>query len=249
MYNLLSFGAGTVGDILVFIVIMIFGVIACSRGFFRCLVGFVGTVLSIVLAFLFCKATAISLQSWFGLLDKLTDAFVKLFSNIKSLNVDVSGNVSDNLTNVGVPAFIVYIIIGSFVDLSTIASGTTAAQLVAPVVANMVLLLISFLIIFILVKIICFILNNTLGEAISNIPVIKSVNAFLGFVLGVIEGLFLIYCILYILALFQAEAINSYISTTVLISAFYNHNILGYLINWLISADWFVDYITAITNS
>ncbi len=249
MYNLLSFGAGTIGDILVFVVVAIFGVIACSRGFFRCLVGFIGTILSIVLAFLFCKATAISLQSWFGLLDKLTDAFVGLFSNVKSLNIDVSGNVSENLTEVGVPAFIIYIIIASFVDVSSISSGTTAAQLISPVVANMVLLLISFLIIFILVKIICFILNRTLGEAISNIPIVKSVNAFLGFLLGVVEGLFLIYCILYILALFQAEAINSYISTTVLINAFYNHNILGYLINWLISADWFVDYITAIAGA
>lgn len=243
MSQLLSVNTGLVGDIVLAAVLLIFALAMGSRGFMRSLVGFLGTVLSVVLASLFAKTMASYLQEWFGLLDKFSDFFAELLSKIDILNVDVSKNVSEGLQTAGIPEIMITMIVSAFTGNEVIKEGTTAAQVVAPLMGQLLLLLISFVIIFALVKLIQFILNGTLSKAVENIPVVKSVNCMLGFILGIIEGLFIVYVVLYVCSIFQIQFITNFINSTTFIKFFYDNNLFAGLAKWVISSDWIIDYI------
>lgn len=236
-----------IGDIVLIAIVLIFAFIAAYKGFFRCLIGFVGTVLSIVLAFIFCRTMANSLQNWFGLLDTFTKGFTDLISKIPAFAVPIENNVEASLSAANVPAFVVKLIVEALAGESVVA-GTTPAQLIAPVVANMALLVLSFFGIFLVIKIICIILNKTFGEAIRNIPGVRSLNSLLGFILGAAEGLFFVYCLLFLAALFPIQAVTDFITQTTVMNYLYNNNLLGYLINWIISTDWLKDSIKQLTE-
>lgn len=244
MAQLLSVNMGLVGDIILAALLLIFAFATGSRGFMRSLVGFLGTVLSVVLAVVFSKTLASYFQEWFGLLDKFTEFFTNLLSKIEILNVDVSGNVTEGLETAGVPAFMIKLIVSAFAGGETIKTGTTAAQVIAPLIGQLLLLLISFILIFALIKIIQLILNGTISKAVETIPVIKSVNSMLGFILGAVEGLFFAYFILYVFSIFQIQAVTNFINSTTFIKALYDNNLFGWLAKWVVSSDWIIDYLT-----
>lgn len=246
MTQLLSVNMGLVGDVILAVILLIFAFATGSRGFMRSLVGFLGTVLSVVLAVVFSKTIASYFQEWFGLLDKFTNFFTDLLSKIEILNVDVSGNVTEGLQNAGIPEFMIKIIVSAFAGGETIKAGTTAAQVIAPLIGQLLLLLISFVLIFTIIKVLELILNGTISKAVETIPVVKSVNSMLGFILGAIEGLFFAYFILYVFSLFQIEVVTNFINSTTFIKVLYDNNLFGWFAKWVVSSDWIIDYLTGI---
>lgn len=244
MFSLLSTTPAVIADIVVILIILAFAAIACMRGFMKCLIGFVGTVLSVVLALLLCKVLSSFLQDAFGWLTSLSNFFAEQLSNISGLNVVVSS--TDELDGFGVPQFIVSTIAAAFSGGEEIPAGTTMAQLVAPVLAQLLLNIISFLIIFLLIKLLCFILDKTLGDFIKRVPIIKSVNAILGFAVGAIEAIFFLCGILSIVALFPVDALREFIDSTTIMKFFYNNNLAGMLFNLVISSSWVSDFVKTI---
>ncbi len=247
--NLLSASAvdaGLIGDIVLLAIILIVCLVTAKKGFARCAVGVLSWLLSIFLAFTFCKVLAQNLQNWFSWLDKLSSFFLSFFEGIEILNVDVSNNVSEDLTETGLPAFVVKYLSSLFTDTSEIPLGTTAAQLLAPYCAQLLLTVISFFIIFIGVKIIAMVLNATLSKAVENIPVVKEVNSILGFIVGIIYSVLFVGIAAFVLTLIPFEFITDFIEQTTLISFIYHNNPLGLLINWSMSSDWVKDFITTV---
>jgi len=243
MFDLLVTTPSIIVDIVVIAIILVFGAVACAKGFMRCLIGFIGTVMSVVLALLLCKAVSSFFQEKFGWLTSISDFFCDRLSSIASLNVAIGE--ADELSSLSVPAFIVAIIAEAFSG-TAIPSGTTAAELIAPVLAQMLLNAISFLLVFILIKIICFILNKTLGEAFKRIPGVRSVNAILGFVVGAFEAILFICAALFVITLFPTDGVRSFISSTTILNFFYNNNIAGMLFKLIVSSGWVVDFVTAL---
>lgn len=228
-------------DLVVIAIILVMAIVSSAKGFMKCLIGFIGTVMSIVLALLFCKAVSSFFQNQFGWLSSLSDFFCERFSSLSAFNVPIED--AKDLTNLNVPAFIVSVVIEAF-SSSPIPEGTTAAQLIAPVLAQYLLNIISFVIIFLLIKLVCFFLNKTLGEAFRTIPIIRSVNGILGFVVGVIEAVFLICTLLYVLSFIPADGVGEFIASTVIVQFFYENNIAGIIFKLTVSSGWVFDFVT-----
>lgn len=243
MFDLLVTTPAIIADIVVVVIILVFGAVACAKGFMRCLIGFVGTVMSVVLALLLCKAVSSFFQEQFRWLSSLSGFFCDRLSTIDSLNVAISE--ANELSSLSVPAFIVSIVAEAFSG-TPIPAGTTAAQLIAPVLAQMLLNVISFLLVFFLVKIICYILNKTLGEAFKRIPGIRSVNAILGFAVGAFEAILFICAALFVIALFPTDGVREFISSTSILNFFYNNNIAGMLFKLIVSSGWVTDFVTSL---
>lgn len=248
MFNLLSSTATApvvIVDLVVIAVILVMAIISCVKGFMKCLIGFIGTVMSIVLALLFCKAGSSFFQNQFGWLTALSNFFCDRFSSLGAFNVPISE--AAELTDMNVPAFIVSVIAEAFTS-APIPEGTTAAQLIAPVLAQYLLNIISFAIIFLLIKLVCFFLNKTLGELFRKIPIVRSVNAFLGFVVGAAEAVLLICTVLYIFSFIPADGLREFIASTTIVKFFYENNITGMLFKIVVSSGWVFDFVTNVTS-
>lgn len=244
MFDLLSSAVtapAVIVDIVAVAIILVMAVISCAKGFMKCLIGFIGTVMSVVLALLFCKAVSSFFQNQFGWLSAISNFFCDRFSTLSAFNVPISE--ASQLTDLNVPAFIVAVIAEAF-SSSPIPEGTTAAQLIAPVLAQYLLNILSFAIIFLLIKIICFFLNKTLGELFRTIPIVRSVNALLGFLVGAAEAILLICAILSVLSFIPAEGLGEFISTTTIVKFFYENNFAGMLFRLTVSSGWVFDFVT-----
>jgi len=230
-------------DIAVIAIILVMAIISSVKGFMKCLIGFIGTVMSVVLALLLCKTVSSFFQNQFGWLTSISNFFCERLSTISALNVDISD--PSELSPLNIPVFIISVVAEAF-SSEAIPAGTTAAELIAPVLAQYLLNIISFLIIFLLVKLVCFFLNKTLGEAFRNIPIVKSVNGVLGFAVGAIEAVLLVCTVLYILSLFPSDGIRDFISSTTVVYFFYNNNFAGLLFKLTVSSGWVFDFVTSL---
>lgn len=228
-------------DLVAIAVILVMAIISSVKGFMKCLIGFIGTVMSVVLALVFCKAVSSFFQNQFGWLSSLSEFFCERFSTLSAFNVPIED--ATDLTNMNVPAFIVSVIIEAF-SSSPIPEGTTAAQLIAPVLAQYLLNIVSFIIIFLLIKLVCFFLNKTLGEVFRTIPIVRSVNGVLGFAVGAIEAILLICTILYVISFIPADGLNEFIASTTIVQFFYKNNISGLLFKLTVSSGWVFDFVT-----
>lgn len=249
MFDLLSStvtAPAVIVDIAAIVIILIMAIVSGVKGFMKCLIGFIGTVMSIVLALLFCKAVSSFFQNQFGWLSSLSDFFCERFSSLDAFNVPISD--ASELTDMNVPAFIVSVVIEAF-SSSPIPEGATAAELIAPVLAQYLLNIISFAIIFLLIKLICFILNKTLGEVVRGIPLVRSVNALLGFLVGAVEAVLLICAVLAVISLIPADGLNDFIATTTIVHFFYENNFAGLLFKLTVSSGWVFDFVTSCVNS
>jgi len=241
MANLLSYSTPSIiCDVVVVLIVLIFGLIALSKGFFKCLMGFIGTIVAIVLAFTFAKTMSSYFEKWWGWLTKLTQFFTEKFSAINGFDMEITGDLNGDLSSAEVPAFIVSILIKVFSD-TEIPEGTTIAQLIASPLANLLIVAASFLIIFILIRLISVILANTVGLALNKMPVISGINKFFGFVLGIIEGLFLVYFILIVLSFIPVQAVTDMIYNSVLTRFLYDYNLFGWLLNFIINESFIKD--------
>lgn len=244
MINLLATTPAVIADIAVIAIILIVASVTAARGFMKCLIGFVGTVLSVVLALLLCKAVSAFFQDLFGWLTALSNFFAERLSTIDGLNVVVSS--TDQLSDFNVSQFIISAIASAFSGGEEIPAGTTMAQLMAPVLAQLLLNIISFLIVFILIKVICFILNKTLGEAVRQIPIVRSVNALLGFAIGIVEAVLFICGTLSVIMFFPIDPLREFITSTAVLNFFYENNFAGMLFNLVVSSSWIVDFVNSI---
>lgn len=237
MENYFKNTASWICDIVVILILIIFGLIALKKGFFKCLLGFIGTIASIVLAYLFCKTLMQYFESWWGWVSKLTAFFEDKFAAIPGFNQSITSDLNESLNAANVPGFIISIIVKAFAD-TPIPDGTTVAQLVAAPAANLLIMLASFLIIFLLVKAVCLLLAHTLGDLFNRLPVVGGINRFLGFILGIVEGLILVYALTTVMSILPFEPIHNMVSNSIVTKFFTDYNLLGVIFKWAMSTDF-----------
>jgi len=202
MNNLLV-SAGLITDGIVAAIVLIFVLVGVKKGFIKSVLSFFGTIVALIVAFIFCKQFAGILDDKFSLLSKLAGIVENTLDNNSKFAIELSaGAIQESLEAANIPGFIVSLIMQLPVVINnTYPAGTTVATLVAPVIANYILLLISFLGLFIIFKIVLIILK-LFADSIKKVKIIDVVDKLLGLVVGVIEATIVIYISLTVISFF-----------------------------------------------
>ena len=222
-----------------------------SKGFIKSILSFFGTIAAIVISFLLFKRFAVFLDEKFNMLLKLSTTVEGFLLKNSKFAIEISAeNIEASLSAAGVPRFMAAIILKlPVVTQNAYPEGTTLASLAAPLLANYLLLLISFLMLFIIIKIILILLNR-FADAIKGIKIVDTVDKILGFFVGAIEGLILIYIIFTILSIFPsffAKPLGMVKQSTVA-NYLYESDLLGKAFDKMIDKDKLNDNITDFIN-
>ena len=180
-------------DIVVIAILAIAGIVGCVKGFLKTLIGFFGTIITLVIAVWLAKYVSVLLENWFGLTTALTNWVMPT----------VAGECSDGVIS-GVMLIFAQILMGktsyNINDPETVQS-EEFINAFASSIGNIISTVITVIVLFILIKIALLILNKVF-EKISKSKVLGDLDKLLGFVLGVVKGafsIFMIFGIVYLL--------------------------------------------------
>jgi len=239
MNNLLV-SSGLIADGIVVAIFLIFIMVGVSKGFIKSILSFFGSLVALIVAFIFCKQFAGILDDKFDLLAKLSKVVENILDNNSKFAIELSaGAIQESLEAANVPGFMVSLIMELPVVVNnTYPEGTTVASLVSPVIANYLLILISFLALFIIFKIVLLVLK-LFADSIKKIKIIDIVDKLLGMVVGVVEGAIVVYIGLTVISFFPSvmskpmEGINN----STIAKYLYESDILGKALEMVVDKD------------
>ena len=235
IYNLNATTATIIVDVLAAIVLLIFALVATKKGFIECFFGLISTVLAIILAFALMKAMLRWTSGLFGLQGAIENGCTRAFSKIKGFDIDVSSEgLRALLEEKHLPKFLINSVVDT-VGNSEVAVGTTVAMILAQKVGGFAASLLSWFFVFLLVKLLLLLLRKALTAIIERIPIVNSTNRILGFLVGSLQGLFIVSGVVAVLALIPAQAMNTFFNDCVFIGWLYNHNPIHTVFGWILS--------------
>ena len=221
-------------DGLALVVILVFSLTSLKKGFVRCLFGFVSGLLAIIFALLLMRSVLEWTDGLFGLQKAMEKGLVNAFSDMNAFSVDVSTTGLQSAMDGKIPAFLQGIITDS-VGNATLAPGTTLATLVGESVAKLGATLLSFIFLYILIKYLLRLLSRVLSSVVEKIPIVGSVNAFLGLGVGVLQGFLIVSVAVAVLSLLPSESIIAFFNDCIFIKWLYNANPVYTVFGWFIS--------------
>lgn len=221
-------------DIVVVLALLGFGFICGRRGFIDCFFGFVSTIVALIVAVLLTNSVLEMTNGLFGLQGSLQGSFEGAFLKIEGFDLDVSnGGIEAALTEKNLPGFLIKLVIDTFGN-EEIAAGTTLAMIVGQTAASVTVSLVTGLALFLIVKLVMIILKGILNSLAENISLIGSLNVLLGFVVGLIQGVLLVYAVLALVSLIPSESITTYLDNSLFVGWLYHNNLVNMVLGWLI---------------
>lgn len=234
LHTLCAGFANYLADIIVVLVLAGFVIICARRGFIDCFFGFVSTMVAFLAALLFTKAVVSMTNGLFGLQGLLSGSLENALLKIKGFDTELSASgMEASLQASKLPQFLIRLIVDMFGD-ETLPVGTTIATVSGGALAQLATMLIAFVALYVLVRVILFFLRKLFGSLAKKITLVHNVNALLGGVAGLIEGLLIVYAVLALLSLIPSEAVMTYLDGSLLVGFLYNHNLIHILLGWLI---------------
>ena len=126
-----------VADGVIILGLLAFGLLAAKKGFVRCFFGFISTILSLAVAFLFMNAVIGWTDGLFGLQTWFNEACVNALDNVVGFDVDISaGGIAAALEG-KLPDFLITLIVDSVAD-QTLPQGTTVAMVAGEALGGVV---------------------------------------------------------------------------------------------------------------
>lgn len=197
---LLAVEMGTIVDIVVAVLMLLFVIIGAKRGFLKSLIKVFGTILSLLFAALFCGAFAKFLENSFSFVttvgDKLGGVLSKIFGE-EFMNTSISSATEQFLADNNIPAWLINVILPAIQSLGA-NSDATLAQIVCPVFGYYIALILSFIILFILFKLVFFLLSKIVS-GLRKIAIVGIADSLLGAVFGIIEAIITISLIIMVI--------------------------------------------------
>lgn len=232
--NLCVTTGSVIADILVCVVFLIFAFVAMKKGFVECFFSLVSTALAILLAFLFMKAFVRWTNGLFGLQDVILDACHGAFIKIKGFDIDVSAEgMRALLEEKNFPNFLIQSMVES-VGNAEVEAGTTIALLLAQKVSGFAVGLLAWFLLFFLFKLLLLLTRKLLHSVIDKLPIVGAVNHLLGFLVGALQGVFIVSAVVALFAIIPLEGMNAFFNDGVIIGWLYNHNPIHVIVNWII---------------
>lgn len=205
-------------DIVALILIVAYALYGAIRGFTKTFFSVFGTIIGVAIAILVAPSIVAFLQSKYGFVDSMSQNFSGVAGSIigKDLSaLPLSLATEENLG--GVASFIANIVL-SLKNNNNVSPDATIGQAVASIFGYYVVLAICVVLLFIILKIIFFIISEIVKKAYKN-KLIASFDRTLGFVLGIINGIFNIEILLLLISVLPIpilQEITANVSATTL---------------------------------
>ena len=199
-----------------------------------CLFSLISTIVAIILGFVLLNRVITWTNGLFGLQNTLVNACAKAFAKIKGFDIDVSAvGIQNALADKNLPSFLVKIIVDGIAN-DGVPQGTTLALVVGGALGRLGTKLIAFLTIFLIVKLVLRVLEKVLSTIINAIPLVGTLNGLLGFVVGALQGLFLVCAVVALMSIIPSQAISATLRQCTLIGAIYDHNPIHTVMGWIL---------------
>lgn len=211
---------GILIDLILLLIVVVCAKSGSKNGFAKTLVSFFGIFIAFILAVLLCKPIANGIYS--GVIEKPVTSGIENAIN-KQIDDNVSGNLDSQQVILSVeeaidklPAFVKNAV--NFEDKKTQLStnmdefksqgvsefSQKIADTVVKPAAITVLSVVSFIVILLIAAIVCAIIAKSL-KLVNKIPLLGSLNAFLGGLLGVLKGIIIVLVINWALVLIVGD--------------------------------------------
>jgi uncharacterized membrane protein required for colicin V production len=213
-------------DLAAVLFILIITLIGAGKGFLKGLVGIIGIVLAIVVAYFLATPCANLLETLFHTTTALTTKFTNYFQGFEGLN-QVAGDASlaQAMTdNLHIPSALSEFIFGKVIVITGYDTSMTFAQIFGKTFAILIMQAASAVVVFIIFSILLSILVKILTAAFKHVALLGYANTFLGLLLGAVKGLIILCLVIFVLYLIPYEKLQSILSETVFIQ--YVENLL-----------------------
>lgn len=196
MQLLASRFSGNVLDLIVFALLIFFALIGLRQGFINRVVGVVGGLIALILAFSLCKPFASLLESVFGLTTALGKLIARAFEKNDSLNVTLadSEKIGAVLQAENIPSFIRNALLKS----SIVTSDKTIAQMLGSTIAKYCSAAIAFILLLIIVKLSCKLLKFAFAKIEERSVCVFLANKILGVCFAFLQCLIIIYLFFFV---------------------------------------------------
>lgn len=236
---LLSASPGLITDLAIIVLLFVFAVIGCHKGFVKSFISTFGSFLSIIIAVLLCSTVATFLESKFSLITTISDSVFGLLSKIFGEEVmQLTLNQADNVTlgETNLTAWIIKIII-DLKGTGELPLDIPLGQIISPIFGYYITCVISVLGLFILLKIVFFIIGEIVKK-LHKIKLIGAVDKLLGLVFGFFKGIITIQLLMMIIRIipisfFQQAVV--FLGESSIVSLIESINIFSYILSALSS--------------
>ncbi len=196
MQILASKFSGNVLDFIVVALLIFFALIGLRQGFVNRVVGVIGGIVALILAFSLCKPFSNLLESLFGLNSGLAKLISKAFAGNDALNTKVSDidQIKQILTDQNIPSFIR----NKLLDSNLVTSDKTIAQMLGATISKYCSAAIAFIILLLSVKLICSLLRFVFTRIEDRFVCVFLANKILGVCFAFLQCLVIIYLFFFV---------------------------------------------------
>lgn len=228
---------GIIADIALVLIVAIFAFVNLKKGFTKQVLAIAVTIGSLLIAYFFSDDILLFLDNQFSLTDKLADKILGAFGENAALTAELSlENLKAAITEMGLPAFI-----AEFAEkaLETVTGGyENIGQFISHVLSHYILVAVSFIATWIIARIILGFVKKIVSKIV-NIPGLHFIDKTLGFALGIIKGIIVVYVLIYVVEIIpasvsQISAVKDALSASVLGGLLKEYNLVSIAFTWIV---------------
>lgn len=224
-------------DLVVIILLFIFGAIGYKRGLLDAILSLLGSVGSLILAFIVYPVVNMVLKLT-PLYTGINEWVTEKVGNINfGTGVQTQGNaITQQIT--WLPQFMnEQLVRNNNTEVYELLGVKNIVDYVSLSITNIIIAMVALLITWVLLKVILTGSLRTIGKMIAKLPVISSLNRLGGLVLGIIKGLLTLWIIGLMIPLVMTipsyEMIGNYIEASILTKWLYENNLVIMVFNQL----------------
>lgn len=227
MHSLFAVSIAVILDVVFVTTVFLFACKDASKGFVRCLCGFMVTAVAILISFLLAEEFALYTGGLFGLEKVFSNKIAELFSSIEGFAVAIDQNsLSVALEEVNLPQILKDVIISQGIQ-SDGTTPITIASFLGQEAAKCLTIALSALLLFFICKYILRFVEYILDKLVRSISVFGAFNGVLGAAVGATKGVLTLSFILAVLSWIPSIAFVEFIDTSYLVKYLYHDNPLN----------------------
>ena len=228
-------------DIIVLVIIGLLAIIGAGKGFVNMVLGFLSTVLAIIVASLLAGEVG---KMFYGFSfagptwgESIADGFRSALSSQEGLLTTVpeggytTQNVVAILETAGIPMIIGNLIAPAICEALVGLGEVALVDAIAPVLANIVLTALAFVLLYVITWAIVRAIARAVNKAMNEFSLVKSADALLGLILGAIKGVVIVWVALTLCSIVTfIPWINELIQSTAIVKWLSDHNLVAFLV-------------------